>query len=90
MLTGLGIIPNTIIGEVFTTSVRSKGSTLAMTTSWLFGFLTSTAFGALLETVGGHVLFWFFSCVCACAVLFTIFFVPETKGKTLLEIQEAL
>ncbi|XP_069363070.1 facilitated trehalose transporter Tret1-like [Maniola hyperantus] len=87
---GLSIIPNTIIGEMFTTNLRSKGSTLALTSSWLFGFMVTTAFGALLETVGGHVAFWFFSSVCACAVLFTIFFVPETKGKTLLEIQESL
>ncbi|CAH2266503.1 jg23629 [Pararge aegeria aegeria] len=87
---GLGIIPNAIIGEMFTSNVRSKGSTLTMTTSWFFGFMVTTAFGALLEAVGGHVAFWFFSCTCACAVLFTIFFVPETKGKTLLEIQDAL
>ncbi|XP_069363069.1 facilitated trehalose transporter Tret1-like [Maniola hyperantus] len=87
---GLGSIPNTIIGEMFTTSVRSKGSTVAMTSSWLCGFLVTTAFGALLETVGGHTAFWFFSGVCAFAVFFTIVFVPETKGKTLLEIQAAL
>ncbi|XP_045780697.1 facilitated trehalose transporter Tret1-like [Maniola jurtina] len=87
---GLGSIPNTIIGEMFTTSVRAKGSTVAMTSSWLCGFMVTTAFGALLETVGGHILFWFFSGVCAFAVFFTIFFIPETKGKTLLEIQEAL
>ncbi|XP_034837075.2 facilitated trehalose transporter Tret1-like [Maniola hyperantus] len=87
---GLGIIPNAIIGEMFTTNVRSKGSTITMTTSWLFGFFVTTAFGALLATVGGHVAFWFFACTCACAVLFTIFFIPETKGKSLTEIQEAL
>ncbi|XP_023937372.2 facilitated trehalose transporter Tret1 [Bicyclus anynana] len=87
---GLGIIPNVIIGEMFTSNVRSKGSTVTMTTSWLFGFAVSTAFGALLEAVGGHVAFWFFSATCAVAALFTIFFIPETKGKTLLEIQKAL
>ncbi|CAH2266507.1 facilitated trehalose transporter Tret1-like [Pararge aegeria] len=87
---GLGIIPNAIMGEMFTPSVRSKGSTVTMTSSWLFGFLISTAFGALLEVVGGHVAFWFFSFTCACAAIFTVFFVPETKGKTLLEIQEGL
>ncbi|XP_052744834.1 facilitated trehalose transporter Tret1-like [Bicyclus anynana] len=87
---GLGIIPNAIIGEMFTSNVRSKGSTVTMTTSWLFGFAVTTAFGALLETVGGHVAFWFFSATCAGAVLFTFFFVPETKGKTLLEIQDSL
>ncbi|XP_069363064.1 facilitated trehalose transporter Tret1-like [Maniola hyperantus] len=87
---GLGIIPNAIIGEVFTSNVRSKGSTVTMTISWMFGFMVTTAFGALLATVGGHVAFWFFSCTCACAVLFTIFFIPETKGKSLMEIQESL
>ncbi|XP_052744836.1 facilitated trehalose transporter Tret1-like [Bicyclus anynana] len=87
---GLGIIPNAIIGEMFTSNVRSKGSSVTMTTSWLFGFAVSTAFGALLEAVGGHVAFWFFSATCAVAALFTIFFIPETKGKSLLEIQKAL
>ncbi|XP_052744937.1 facilitated trehalose transporter Tret1 [Bicyclus anynana] len=87
---GLGIIPNAIIGEMFTSNVRSKGSTVTMTTSWLFGFAVTTAFGALLEAVGGHVAFWFFSATCAGAALFTIFFIPETKGKTLLEIQRSL
>ncbi|XP_023946829.2 facilitated trehalose transporter Tret1-like [Bicyclus anynana] len=87
---GLGIIPNTLMGEMFTSNVRSKGSTLTLTTSWLFGFLVSTAFGAFFVTIGGHVAFWFFSGTCACALLFTIFVVPETKGKTLLEIQQSL
>ncbi|XP_045780677.1 facilitated trehalose transporter Tret1-like [Maniola jurtina] len=87
---GLGIIPNAIIGEMFTSNVRSKGSTVTMTTSWIFGFMVTTAFGAMLATVGGHVAFWFFSSTCACAVLFTIFFIPETKGKSLMEIQENL
>ncbi|XP_045780672.1 facilitated trehalose transporter Tret1-like isoform X2 [Maniola jurtina] len=87
---GFGNIPNAIIGEMFTTSVRSKGSTITLTTTYLCGFMVTTAFGALLEIVGGHAAFWFFSFTCACAFLFTVFFIPETKGKTLLQIQEDL
>ncbi|XP_045780285.1 uncharacterized protein LOC123877526 [Maniola jurtina] len=87
---GYGIIPNTIIGEMFTPKVRSKGSTLTMSISWVFGFTVNTVFGMLLESVGGHFAFWFFSLVCACAFIFTLFFIPETKGKSLLEIQELL
>ncbi|XP_045780679.1 facilitated trehalose transporter Tret1-like isoform X2 [Maniola jurtina] len=87
---GFGNIPNAIIGEMFTTNVRSKGSTVTLMTTYLCGFMVTTAFGALLEIVGGHAAFWFFSFTCACAFLFTVFFIPETKGKTLLQIQEDL
>nr|XP_034837438.1 facilitated trehalose transporter Tret1-like [Maniola hyperantus] len=87
---GLGVVPNVIVGEMFTSNVRSKGSTLTMTLGWLCAFLVSTGCGILLEIVGGHVIFWFFTCVCTCAFLFTFFFLIETKGKSLLEIQEFL
>ncbi|XP_052744835.1 facilitated trehalose transporter Tret1 [Bicyclus anynana] len=87
---GFGIIPNALIGEMFTPNVRSKGSTVALTTSYLCGFGVTTAFGALLEIIGGHIAFWFFSVKCACAFLFTAFFIPETKGKTLMDIQDDL
>ncbi|XP_069363073.1 facilitated trehalose transporter Tret1-like isoform X3 [Maniola hyperantus] len=54
------------------------------------GFMVTTTFGAVLESVGGHAAFWFFSFTSACAFLFTVFFIPETKGKTLMQIQEDL
>ncbi|CAH0721247.1 unnamed protein product, partial [Brenthis ino] len=84
---GLGIIPSTLIGEMFKTNVRSKGSAVAITSSLVFGFLVTTAFGSLIDIVGAHVLFWFFSCSSALAFIFTQIYIPETKGKSLLEIQ---
>ncbi|XP_045780673.1 facilitated trehalose transporter Tret1-like [Maniola jurtina] len=87
---GFGVVPNVIVGEMFTSNVRSKGSTLTMTLAWLCGFFVTTGCGILLEMVGGHVIFWFFTCMCAGAFLFTFFFLIETKGKSLLEIQELL
>ncbi|XP_046973076.1 facilitated trehalose transporter Tret1-like [Vanessa cardui] len=87
---GLGIIPIVLIGEMFTSNVRSKGSAVALTFAWIAGFLISTAFGILVENFGGHAAFWLFSCSSACAFLFTVFFIPETKGKSLLEIQKYL
>nr|XP_034837434.1 facilitated trehalose transporter Tret1-like [Maniola hyperantus] len=87
---GFGVVPNVIVGEMFTSNVRSKGSTLTMTLAWLWGFFVTTGCGILLEIVGGHVIFWFFTCVCAGAFLFAFFFLIETKGKSLLEIQELL
>ena len=60
LLLGLGIIPTTLIGEMFKSNVRSKGSAVALTSSWLCGFIVSTAFGVLINIVGAHILFWFF------------------------------
>ncbi|XP_032523397.2 facilitated trehalose transporter Tret1-like isoform X2 [Danaus plexippus] len=87
---GLGIIPNVLVGEMFTPNVRSNGSSLALTTSWISGFLITTAFGAVVNKIGAFYPFWFFSFTSAITFFFTIFFVPETKGKNLLDIQKDL
>ncbi|CAH2096883.1 unnamed protein product [Euphydryas editha] len=87
---GLSVIPNVLGGEMFTMNVRSKGSAVALTCSWISGFLVTIAFGAITENYGIYTAFWFFSCTCFISCLFTLFFVPETKGKSLLEVQEIL
>ncbi|XP_026754280.2 facilitated trehalose transporter Tret1-like [Galleria mellonella] len=87
---GFGIIPGTFAGEMFQPQLRSIGSAVTVTTAWLFGFGISTAFGYMISELGGHITFWFYSGACAVATLFTIFYIPETKGKTLEEVQEML
>ncbi|XP_069362843.1 facilitated trehalose transporter Tret1-like [Maniola hyperantus] len=87
---GLGVIPHVLMGEMFTSNVRSKGSAVCMTSSAAAGFLITTAFGALIDRIGGHVAFWFFSGTCFCSVLFSTFCVVETKGRSLFEIQQIL
>ncbi|KAJ8709794.1 hypothetical protein PYW08_009798 [Mythimna loreyi] len=87
---GLGIIPNTYIGEMFTDTCRGFGGTFTSTISWLYGFGVSTAFGYMLPAWGPAAVFWIFSGACAFAFVFSVIFVPETKGKSLLEIREIL
>lgn len=84
------MIPGTLIGEMFQSNVRSIGSTFSMTVPWMFGFGLTTVFGYMISGLGSHVPFWIFSSMCALACIFGIFVVPETKGKTLIEIQEML
>ena len=73
---------------MFTINVRGKGSAIVLCCSWLSGFGLTTAFAYIIKTLGAHILFWFFSVSCACACMFTKFCIPETKGKSLLEIQK--
>ncbi|KAM3959815.1 facilitated trehalose transporter Tret1 [Aphomia sociella] len=87
---GFGIIPGTFIGEMFQPEVRSTGSAVAVTVAWLIGFGVSSGFGYMVSGLGGHTTFWIYSAACALATLFTLFFVPETKGKSLAEVQEML
>ncbi|KAF9414412.1 hypothetical protein HW555_007666 [Spodoptera exigua] len=85
-----GIIPNTFIGEMFTDNCRGFSSTFTVSIGWVFGFGVSAAFGYMLPAWGPAVTFWIFAAACALAFLFSAIFVPETKGKSLLEIQEIL
>ncbi|KAF9407267.1 hypothetical protein HW555_012650 [Spodoptera exigua] len=87
---GFGIIPNTFIGEMFTDNCRGFSSTFTVSIGWVFGFGVSAAFGYMLPAWGPAVTFWIFAAACALAFLFSAIFVPETKGKSLLEIQEIL
>ncbi|XP_038219608.1 facilitated trehalose transporter Tret1-like [Zerene cesonia] len=86
---GFGTIPSTLTGEMFSCNVRSKGTAVVIAISWICGFTVTTLFNSML-TLGAHFVFWFFAFTCCLAFLFTVFFVPETKGKSLVEIQEML
>ncbi|XP_049880746.1 facilitated trehalose transporter Tret1-like [Pectinophora gossypiella] len=87
---GFGIIPGTFIGEMFQSNIRSIGSAVTVTSAWLFGFGVASAFDLLISFLGGHGTFWMFAGACGLAFVFTAIFVPETRGKSLLEIQEML
>lgn len=87
---GFGTIPNAIVGEMFRANVRSNGSALAITLTWLVGFGLTTSFTTMVDVLGGDVTFWLFGGSCILAFLFTYFCIPETKGKTLKEIQDML
>ncbi|XP_053619633.1 uncharacterized protein LOC128680471 isoform X2 [Plodia interpunctella] len=87
---GFGIIPSALTGEMFEPNVRSLGSAVTSTVAWSIGFGVSTGFGYMLSAWGGHVTFWVYSGACAFATLFSVLFVPETRGKSLLEIQTML
>uniref|UniRef100_A0A2H1WAI1 SFRICE_008900 n=1 Tax=Spodoptera frugiperda TaxID=7108 RepID=A0A2H1WAI1_SPOFR len=87
---GFGIIPNTFIGEMFTDNCRGFSSTFTVSIGWAFGFGVTAAFGYMLPAWGPAVTFWIFAGACTIAFVFSAIFVPETKGKSLLEIQEIL
>jgi len=77
-----------VISEVFPNNVRAKGQVLGSMTHWIWAALLTWFFPKFLS-IGGTYIFGFF----ALAVLGSFFFalwMPETKNKSLEQIQKEL
>jgi sugar porter (SP) family MFS transporter len=80
------------ISEIFPNSVRSQGGSLGSFTHWIMAAIISYAFPVIVKSspLGGYYSFLFYTAMMALHLLFVLFFLPETKGKTLEKIQEEL
>ncbi|KKY27256.1 putative high-affinity glucose [Phaeomoniella chlamydospora] len=74
--------------EVFPTATRSKGVALSTATVWLANFIIGVATPPMLEDAG-YGTYIFFAAFCILAGVWAWFLVPETKGKTLEQMDEA-
>lgn len=77
-----------VIAEVFPTSVRASGQVLGSMTHWFWSALLTWFFPMFLS-VGGTWIFAFFSLVCFLSLFFAIW-LPDTKNKSLEQIQKEL
>jgi MFS family permease len=76
------------ISEIFPNSVRAKGQTLGSFTHWIAAVIISWLFPAISENNGGGWVFIFFSAAMVLQFIIVLKFFPETKGKTLEQIQK--
>lgn len=72
----------TIPGEIFGSSVRAKGVALATASNWFNNFVIGLVTPPLVQRTGSGV-WMFFAVFCALSLVWTWFVVPETKGRTL-------
>lgn len=84
---GLGIIPTLMLGELFSASVKGKALCVLNISFSIYILSVSKLFQTLTSSFGMYVPFYFFAACCAVSTVFSYFFIPETKGKTLEEIQ---
>ncbi|XP_044733242.1 sugar transporter ERD6-like 5 [Chrysoperla carnea] len=83
---GFQHLPNILASELFATEVKSKGTSMLMLISSLLG-AGSTQIFTRLYGISGYVAFFSMASVAFCALIFGYFLVPETKNRSLLEIQ---
>ncbi|XP_020293164.1 facilitated trehalose transporter Tret1-like isoform X2 [Pseudomyrmex gracilis] len=87
---GMGPIPWMLTAELFSAETKAIASGLAVMLNWFLVFLVTKTFPAMNEQLGADVTFWIFAVIMAIATAFIFFVVPETKGKSIQEIQETL
>ena len=85
----LGPIPWVIMSEIFPTKIRGLAMSFATMTLWL-GVVAITQFTPImLENLGGAYTFWIFMANAVFLLIFVYKRVPETKGRTLEEIEKS-
>ena len=78
----------TLVSEIFPNRIRGKAIAFASFTQWIFNFLVVLLFPHFLASVGGAKTFLFLALMSLLQWLFTYLYVPETKGKSLEEIEQ--
>ncbi|KAK5640548.1 hypothetical protein RI129_011359 [Pyrocoelia pectoralis] len=87
---GLQTVPMLLLGELFSTNVKAFALSVSDVHFNIVATLVSKFFQAIKDSYGIHIPFFAFAVSCAVGLIFVIFCVPETKGKTLEKIQEEL
>ncbi|KAH1345592.1 hypothetical protein KXX33_002844 [Aspergillus fumigatus] len=77
-----GPVPWALPSEVFPSSLRAKGVALSTCSNWLNNFIIGLITPPLVENTG-YGAYVFFAVFCLLALVWTFFFIPETKGRTL-------
>lgn len=79
-----------IASEIYPIVVRGKAISISATVNWLFNFGVSMSFLPLLHVLGASFTFLVYEVVTVGCLLFVFFVVPETKKKTLEELERLL
>lgn len=87
---GLAGLPFTLISELFPTNVKALGSALGIMSCNGFSFVVTLSYQSIAADFGLYTVFWIFTVVSLLGVFFVYAYVPETRGRTLQEVQEKL
>ncbi|XP_076784652.1 solute carrier family 2, facilitated glucose transporter member 8 isoform X2 [Arvicanthis niloticus] len=83
---GWGPIPWLLMSEIFPLHVKGVATGICVLTNWFMAFLVTKEFSSIMEILRPYGAFWLTAAFCILSVLFTLTFVPETKGRTLEQV----
>ena len=79
-----------LISEIFPNRIRGAAISIAVSALWIACFILTYAFPTLNAWLGAAKTFWLYAGICAVGFIFILLKVPETKGKTLEQIEKEL
>jgi SP family arabinose:H+ symporter-like MFS transporter len=88
---GMSLAPVTwvVISEIFPNRIRGAAMSIAVMSLWIACFVLTYTFPLLNQAVGSAGAFWIYAAICVAGFMFIKFRLPETKGRTLEEIEAA-
>jgi sugar porter (SP) family MFS transporter len=79
-----------VISEIFPNRVRGAAMAVAVSALWIACFILTYTFPLLNSVLGSARTFWLYAAICAAGFVFVKFKLPETKGKSLEQIEREL
>ena len=86
----LGAVVWVILAEIFPTRVRGTAVAISTFALWAACFILTYTFPILNNSLGADGTFWLYGAICLAGYLFITFRLPETKQKSLEEIEKEL
>ncbi len=77
-----------LISEVFPLNVRGVGMSIGSLSHWGFNAIIAFTFLKLVNSIGVSYTFWFYSFICLVGLIWGYYYIPETKGKSLEDIEK--
>lgn len=87
---GVGSVTYILLGELFSVSAKKIIAPMAQTINFLTSFAVTLTFPLISSVIGIYLMFYAFALFCFFGIIFVIIYLPETKKKSLNEIQQLL
>ena len=87
---GLMCVPSAVLSELFPTNVKCIAACFASLAGAIFAFLSTKSYQPLVGLIGESNVFFAYAFITVLIIPYALICMPETKGKTLQQIQDDL
>ncbi|KAI4484679.1 hypothetical protein M0804_007245 [Polistes exclamans] len=87
---GLLPVPSAIVGEIFPPDIKCVAASICSINAAIFAFISSSTYQVFVDLITEKFTYWMYAIIVITVIPITMIFLPETKGKTLQEIQDEL
>ncbi|XP_015109398.1 facilitated trehalose transporter Tret1 isoform X2 [Diachasma alloeum] len=87
---GFGPVPWLMMGEILPAKIRGPAASIATGFNWSCTFIVTKTFKDIIGIIGASGTFFTFAIICVAGLVFVIILVPETRGRSLEEIERRL